>query len=400
MLLFRFIYHTFALAFYLKAGTLINKISVFIEKMINKQLTRLFLFCILLPFSASAQVTIGSDNKPNIGAILDLKQTDSISVNSYKGLLLPRVALKNENKLYPMLKEGYDTNEEDNIHVGLIVYNTTNCFVGGAGPYVWDGEKWSYLVQNQNPDLYTFQDQDGNSFFARKFGEAGIWMVQNLAAKKYDPVRDKPEETIYTDLKIRYPNNDSLLTKDYPWMGVFYDFKTATNNASKADMDNQNIDIQGICPHGWHVPSTQEWYNLETEIIKKTYKYTSLSYKYIDRGIIQPELEIRADYNQTYGDLFRPALIDPCPMPGRSDKINGVSLKAIHGGFAVRMVGVMKLGTNNEYNAVDEYGTKAGFWVAYAPAEGSGRNRVFLGNSIYNNTGTGSRFYSIRCKKN
>lgn len=362
-------------------------------------LKKLSIIClgIFIPYIiAKGQVTIGMDKPANSGALLDLKQEDTPGANSSKGLLLPRVNLESVNNLYPMFSKGYDKNTKDLTHIGLTVYNINNCFSEGVGPYAWDGNKWNLLIQRDQSEILSFEDQDGNTFFARRFGDAGIWMTQNLAAKKYDPIRDKEGETLYTNFKIRYPNNDSQLVADHPWMGVFYDFKTTTNNASKDEMDKTQI--QGVCPHGWHVPSTYEWYDLETEIIKYTDKYTTLDYAYTDKGITQPSLSIGG--NQQYGDLFRPGLVDPCPMPGRKDIINGVSQKAFQGGFAVRMVGVMKMGTNNEFNAVDGYGTKAGFWVAYTASGINGRNRVFLNTSIHNNDGGMDRYYSVRCKKN
>ncbi|MDR0427741.1 MAG: hypothetical protein LBH12_03960, partial [Dysgonamonadaceae bacterium] len=53
-----------------------------------------------------AQVTIGANIDPNEGSLLDLKTSDE-SVNSSKGLLLPRVQLADLNKLYPMFSSGY-----------------------------------------------------------------------------------------------------------------------------------------------------------------------------------------------------------------------------------------------------------------------------------------------------
>lgn len=354
---------------------------------------------ILTSLITTGQVTIGADEPPVEGAILNLKQNNSSDANSTKGLLLPRVNLEDLHNLFPMFKPGDNKGNEDLTHTGLTVYNVNNCFSEGNGPYAWDGEKWNFLIQHNNPEVLSFKDQDGNPFFARKFGDAGIWMTQNLAAKTYDPIRDNPGEAIYTNIKIRYPNNDPQLTKDHLWMGVFYDFRTATNNASMTTVNNTNIYKQGICPHGWHVPSTQEWYNLETEIIKNTKEYTTLDNNYADNGIIQPTLS--TGNNQQYGDAFRPALIDPCPMPERTDAIDGVSLRAWQGSFAVRMTGVMKdTNSNGIYEITDEYGTKAGFWVAYMPSEGNGRNRVFLNKSIHNNGGSINRYYSVRCKKN
>lgn len=102
------------------------------------------------------QVTIGSSASPVSGALLQLKENDSIQDNSTKGLLLPRVKLTDLYNLYPMFAEDiyYKKNidnkkeKEDSIHTGLVVYNTDDCSLYGFGVYVWNGEEWTILENN------------------------------------------------------------------------------------------------------------------------------------------------------------------------------------------------------------------------------------------------------------
>lgn len=94
-------------------------------------------------------VTIGIGEPAAAGAILQLKTFPDIkdgSANANQGLLLPRVILTKLDKLYPMLEDGYDT-EQDEIHIGLIVFNVNEDPIENLsiGVYVWNGDKWEKL---------------------------------------------------------------------------------------------------------------------------------------------------------------------------------------------------------------------------------------------------------------
>ena len=106
------------------------------------------LMLLICSTSIAAQITFGSLEAPQSGALLQLKNLDNSSnnspVNADKGLLLPRVDLEDIYNLYPMFPTGYDKNSEDLKHTGLFVYNTNEDLYNGdgAGCYMWDGEKW------------------------------------------------------------------------------------------------------------------------------------------------------------------------------------------------------------------------------------------------------------------
>lgn len=99
----------------------------------------------------NAQATIGSGERPNKGALLDLKETNADD-SSTKGFILPRVKLTDLNNLFPMFEsdgnEGYIDAEkavEDKLHTGLIVFNTNSDFPFFVDVYVWMGDKWYRL---------------------------------------------------------------------------------------------------------------------------------------------------------------------------------------------------------------------------------------------------------------
>ena len=130
-----------------------------------KKVLYLILFLLFInTFVGKAQVTIGFNEDPASGALLQLKEVSDQSgttANATKGLLMPRVELTNPNELYPMFEQssgsGVPTAEYvqkkpglDKSHTGLIVYNVkvTNYFCPGL--YVWDGQTWQPLSEEMH----------------------------------------------------------------------------------------------------------------------------------------------------------------------------------------------------------------------------------------------------------
>lgn len=89
----------------------------------------------------SAQVTIGSDKEPNVGALLDLKEKEGVE-SSQRGVILPRVTLQVINSLQPCAP---DNPANHSSHKGLLVYNLKNTNGFREGLYIWDGTKWNAM---------------------------------------------------------------------------------------------------------------------------------------------------------------------------------------------------------------------------------------------------------------
>lgn len=88
-------------------------------------------------YVAKAQVTIGSDQPPRAGSLLDLEQDGTPE----KGLGLPRVALTSLS----ILKIGNNESQKQN-YVGTMVYNTTNNGNIKEGIYCWTGDRWMQAI--------------------------------------------------------------------------------------------------------------------------------------------------------------------------------------------------------------------------------------------------------------
>jgi hypothetical protein len=108
---------------------------------------------IFAAYSASAQVSVGNNQKPVEGALLQLKTSEVTgdAANATKGLEYPRVNLSVRTELYPMFGStgnetgGYDINKAalKLSHTGLTVYNLTQSANWNEGLYVWNGERWN-----------------------------------------------------------------------------------------------------------------------------------------------------------------------------------------------------------------------------------------------------------------
>ena len=129
--------------------------------------------------------------------------------------------------------------------------------------------------------LTKLTDIDGNEYTVVQIGDQ-CWMKENLRVKHFDnngvqgaalveshTVNDGNAANIYytpSNGKVRtknvcdhvnYISYDEEYERQY---GLYYNWYTAMNNAApEYNMHN----VQGICPHGWHLPDTAEWQTLE-----------------------------------------------------------------------------------------------------------------------------------------
>lgn len=304
----------------------------------QKRLTHLIIAFLFYNVASFAQVTIGTDEQPEVGALLQLKNINGVtdaSANSTKGLGLPKVKLTTIDNLKDLNPSLNPQN-----HVGLILYNS-NIFCHNdkmyyPGLYVWDGENWGSLNQDAGQDyvqvqgdIWVTKDQDGNPFRANKFGNQ-IWMIDNLAAKSYASesgskvtLPSAPNGTTSQqkdNVSFGYPapnpapnplppgatgainGTDSYYYDNFKEYGLLYTWMAATAGTSsifkvgdpRPTVDQQNKDltvsgpneveqkeakgyIQGICPNGWHLPSDKEWHILTNEFLTSPEKYSYIT---------------------------------------------------------------------------------------------------------------------------
>jgi len=181
--------------------------------------TNKFLKIVLLTFfmgglSVHAQVTIGSEEPPAEGALLQVKNKTGVtngSDNATKGFAFPRVALSHKKYLYPMFGSigspttNYDQTAEitamNNKHVGLIVYNTyespssvtNNDIKFRPGLYVWTGTEWGGVASSEVSNAMT-QTDDGTIKWGGSLDEATTTITANAKNLVFD-LKNIPDET-------------------------------------------------------------------------------------------------------------------------------------------------------------------------------------------------------------
>ncbi|WP_165024427.1 FISUMP domain-containing protein [Dysgonomonas sp. ZJ279] len=249
----------------------------------------LFIYSLLIIFSTftlKAQVTIGSSIPPNDGALLDLKEYEASipgGNNSNRGMILPRVELKNFRDLTAL-----GITEDATLYTGLMVYNVADqldiCAMLPSGLYVWNGDKWQELgfvlpkdkttwVDNQDgTGLLT--DYEGNTYKTKIFGDA-IWMVDNLRStvtSTGDLIDGVNGVRLNPGFRVG-PNNVGVRTRckaildDTPVTvkvgGVALDLNYDTYATRFGLLYNQE-QANKACPRGWSLSTEAQWNALST----------------------------------------------------------------------------------------------------------------------------------------
>ena len=122
--------------------------------------------------------------------------------------------------------------------------------------------------KNDNNVTHTVMDYDGYIYKTVQIGDQ-IWMAENLKTTRYanGAVIQLVENGMdwdaqgYNDKAMCYFDN-SLTNKDT--YGALYTWAAAMNGA--ADSEANPSGVQGVCPDGWHLPSDDEWKELEMHL--------------------------------------------------------------------------------------------------------------------------------------
>lgn len=108
-------------------------------------------------------------------------------------------------------------------------------------------------------------DYDGNGYYSVVIGDQE-WMQQNLRTSHYADGTPLSDGTDAGDIRGDYTAkyffvNINISDDQVEIYGKLYTW-TAVMNESNSSSDNPS-GIQGICPAGWHIPSDEEWKELE-----------------------------------------------------------------------------------------------------------------------------------------
>ncbi len=127
------------------------------------------------------------------------------------------------------------------------------------------GEQKSFTTQAETPpEEGTFIDsRDGTKYKTVIIGDRE-WMAENL---KYLPKVNDPATSSETEACYYVYDYDGInvaeakSTANYQTYGVLYNWPAAMNG--EATSNTIPSGVKGICPEGWHLPSDEEWKQLE-----------------------------------------------------------------------------------------------------------------------------------------
>ena len=212
-------------------------------------------------------------------------------------------------------------------------------------------------------------DYDGNAYAAVKIGEQ-VWMKENLRTTHYADGTSIPKGNSIstTEAFWYYPNNSSANKTIY---GLLYNWKAVMGDASSSSANPSGV--QGICPSGWHVPSDEEWMQLEMTLGMSQSDANGTGY----RGDIAAKLSGNTEWTS-------------------SSAANAAGNLSAYGrnssGFSALPAGNF----NGSFNGVGDY---AYFWDS-SQRSGTlawGRNLNYGSAGVYRGNDLMSNGYSVRC---
>jgi uncharacterized protein (TIGR02145 family) len=107
-------------------------------------------------------------------------------------------------------------------------------------------------------------DYDGNSYSTVQIGQQ-IWMAENLKTTHYSNGTPLVDGTGVTEISGDYTTKYWFVYDDNPdnksTYGLLYTWAAAVNGTSGSAANPSGV--QGVCPTGWHIPSDEEWMQLE-----------------------------------------------------------------------------------------------------------------------------------------
>ncbi|MCK5137396.1 MAG: hypothetical protein KAR19_16550 [Bacteroidales bacterium] len=127
------------------------------------------------------------------------------------------------------------------------------------------GTSYGSQVSFNTDDCTTVKDYDDNIYQIVTIGDQ-IWMQENLKVTHYSDGTEiqlvesvsEWDALIQTDKAYCWYDNNSSNGNTY---GALYTWGAAMNGASSSTANPS--DVQGVCPKGWHLPSDDEWKQLE-----------------------------------------------------------------------------------------------------------------------------------------
>jgi len=137
------------------------------------------------------------------------------------------------------------------------------------------------IVQKSCGGSIKAQDIEGNRYNTVRLGNQ-CWLKENVRSTRFANGSEIPEGTSASDeTPYRYaPNNEPLHVPTY---GYLYNWKALMNGADASDANPSGV--QGVCPAGWHVPSSAEWTQLTDYLSDQSYYWCNDASDFIAKSL-------------------------------------------------------------------------------------------------------------------
>ena len=141
--------------------------------------------------------------------------------------------------------------------------------LGGRGSHQSYKSEDKAVVETESSKFGIMKDYDGNEYKTVQIGDQ-VWMAENLRTTHYSdgtyiPIGDGSSKS---STPVRYlpgcydcSDNKESNVATY---GYLYDWFAVMHGASSSNKNPSSV--QGVCPDGWHVPSDEEWKQLELAV--------------------------------------------------------------------------------------------------------------------------------------
>ena len=161
-------------------------------------------------------------------------------------------------------------------------WNSSITSVTGTKTYTakFSGTLKPFDAPENEHSLVVIPDICGNKYNVVKIGSQ-LWLAENIRCNKYDTESERagaavptipsgssnnPYYEVYPAGNNETSWNNQLLASQIPYLGTFFSWAAAVGFASGTEAVAQTTSFenrrQGICPNGWHLPTTDEWHVL------------------------------------------------------------------------------------------------------------------------------------------
>ncbi len=214
-------------------------------------------------------------------------------------------------------------------------------------------------------------DYDGNTYGTVQIGDQ-CWMRENLRTTHFPNGIVIPNGIYYNNSSSSYYRNSNVDIETY---GLFYNWTAAMNGASSSNSNPSGV--QGVCPDGWHIPSTAEWEQLKNYLSGESQYWCNG-----DANNIGKSLAATTDWSNSNTN---------CHIGNNPTDNNSTGFNAIPAGYNYSYSNTSPCGTSNY----------ACIWTSTEYSSSAYYYHLNFNSTTLTSSSDGKGYgYSVRCVKN